>query len=420
MKEVLATHTLTALRMMVRKHNIKGYSKMKKGELIDLMTSTEHSGKFSGVKPAATKKSKVVKPPARSAGGKDAPKGKPEPPPPPKKKKKLIIKPKPKPIIKQKPPQPNRPAPEPKPIPPSYNDITKDKPKMPSRKPPTRNIIAKPQLKSSRPAPKPEPKKNPYAMGNPKGFADYFGMKNVNSTDKILQALSIIEPELHKKIMGDVDDPSVFKEWDNIGIPYIKKKSMVKKVSEELKEAQRIGDRKGKNFRFYPVKNLNIELLIELIKKNPEEGSAGIIGKIIKIRDKYIAEAKAAGFGGRKKEVKTNTRIPSTQFKKGYHFKDTPYYYKKIDGKVKTLTSTELKAYKKKTYRFYDGPWESGENPPDGSDGDNLPTASFLQFFIDGVGNRWVNQDGKWYGAGKEQREAVIPYPTPFVKEPPK
>ncbi len=130
MKAILETHTLASLKNLVRTHNIRGYSTMKKAELIRVMTSPQHYGKFAGTKT-------YVKPARKPR----------QPKPAPKPKGQQGRKP-------TKPPQPNRPPPAPKPIPPSYNDITKGKPKMPSRKPPTRKIKVKPRLKSSRPAPK--------------------------------------------------------------------------------------------------------------------------------------------------------------------------------------------------------------------------------------------------------------------------
>ena len=52
MKEILETHSVAALKKMISRHNIKGYSKMKKADIIKLMTSPEHYGKFAGTKPA--------------------------------------------------------------------------------------------------------------------------------------------------------------------------------------------------------------------------------------------------------------------------------------------------------------------------------------------------------------------------------
>tara|TARA_R110000851_G_scaffold324969_1_gene492612 strand:+ start:711 stop:1097 length:387 start_codon:yes stop_codon:yes gene_type:complete len=60
MKEVLMSHTVASLKKMVSAYNIRGYSKMKKPALIDLMTSKEHINKFSGIK-ARVKAPKLVK-----------------------------------------------------------------------------------------------------------------------------------------------------------------------------------------------------------------------------------------------------------------------------------------------------------------------------------------------------------------------
>lgn len=156
MKAILETHTLASLKNLVRTHNIRGYSTMKKAELIRVMTSPQHYGKFAGTKT-------YVKPPRKPRQPKPAPKpkgqqgrkpiqlttfkGKPTKPPQPKR-------PPPTLRVGGKDAPKGKPEPAPKPIPPSYNDITKGKPKMPSRKPPTRKIRVKPRLKSSRPAPK--------------------------------------------------------------------------------------------------------------------------------------------------------------------------------------------------------------------------------------------------------------------------
>ena len=64
MKEVLMSHTVASLKKMVSAYNIKGYSKMKKPALIDLMTSKEHKNKFSGIK-ARVKAPKLVKKPKK-------------------------------------------------------------------------------------------------------------------------------------------------------------------------------------------------------------------------------------------------------------------------------------------------------------------------------------------------------------------
>ncbi len=59
MKAILQTYTSIELKKMISQSNIKGYSKLKKNELIDLMTKTEHIHKFKDIKPKE-KKSKSV------------------------------------------------------------------------------------------------------------------------------------------------------------------------------------------------------------------------------------------------------------------------------------------------------------------------------------------------------------------------
>jgi len=207
MKAILETHTLTSLKNLVRTHNIRGYSTMKKAELIRVMTSPQHYGKFAGTKT-------YVKPARKPRQAK--------PKPAPKPKGQQGRKP-------TKPPQPKRPPPAPKPIPPSYNDITKGKPKMPSRKPPTRKIKVKPRLKSSRPAPKKaafkddpqalkdssvdhygieedEPKKKPKKKPHG-GQIESFGIskKDANKADP-LELFSNLPEELTKNIVRQIPD----------------------------------------------------------------------------------------------------------------------------------------------------------------------------------------------------------------------
>ena len=57
MRDVLMSHTVASLKKMVNAYNIKGYSKLKKPALIDLMTSKEHINKFKHIK-AKTGKAK--------------------------------------------------------------------------------------------------------------------------------------------------------------------------------------------------------------------------------------------------------------------------------------------------------------------------------------------------------------------------
>ena len=59
------SHSVATLKQMISAYNIKGYSKMKKPELVDLMTSKEHINKFRNIKAKGgmPKKEKVKPPP---------------------------------------------------------------------------------------------------------------------------------------------------------------------------------------------------------------------------------------------------------------------------------------------------------------------------------------------------------------------
>ena len=128
MKDVLMSHSVANLKKMISAYNIRGYSKMKKPELIDMMTSPEHIGKFRHIKAKGgkmpTKDSKVVAKPKAKV--------KPPPPPktpPPKKKADDVDDETPfstmfNDILKKKS----------KPVPPSYASITKDDKPKPSQK----------------------------------------------------------------------------------------------------------------------------------------------------------------------------------------------------------------------------------------------------------------------------------------------
>ncbi len=48
MREILESHSASALKAEIRKSNIKGYSKMTKGELVNLML--KHKDRFSHIK----------------------------------------------------------------------------------------------------------------------------------------------------------------------------------------------------------------------------------------------------------------------------------------------------------------------------------------------------------------------------------
>lgn len=73
-KEILNSHSVDTLRKEVSKANIKGYSKMKKKELIELMLKTPE--RFSHIKP---KEKQPRAKPAPKPRAKPAPKPKPKP-----------------------------------------------------------------------------------------------------------------------------------------------------------------------------------------------------------------------------------------------------------------------------------------------------------------------------------------------------
>jgi len=67
-KEILRSHPVTILRKEISKTNIKGYSKMKKNEVIELMLKAENKEKFKHIK-MAKKKQRV-----KTESKKEAPK----------------------------------------------------------------------------------------------------------------------------------------------------------------------------------------------------------------------------------------------------------------------------------------------------------------------------------------------------------
>lgn len=63
-KKILESHPVSVLKKEISKTNIKGYSKMKKSEIIDLMMKPEHKDKFHHIemaKPKLSKKEKAKK-----------------------------------------------------------------------------------------------------------------------------------------------------------------------------------------------------------------------------------------------------------------------------------------------------------------------------------------------------------------------
>jgi len=71
MRDILESHSVSALKKEISKTNIKGYSKMKKADVVNLML--KHKARFSHIK-HAEKKAKVVKP--KTTAPKEAPKKK--------------------------------------------------------------------------------------------------------------------------------------------------------------------------------------------------------------------------------------------------------------------------------------------------------------------------------------------------------
>ena len=60
MKDILNTYSVKELKQFISKFNkslgaVRGYSKMKKAELIELMTKAENIGKFKNIKPKPRK-----------------------------------------------------------------------------------------------------------------------------------------------------------------------------------------------------------------------------------------------------------------------------------------------------------------------------------------------------------------------------
>ncbi len=63
-KKILESHPVSVLKKEISMTNIKGYSKMKKAEIIDLMMKPEHKDKFHHIemaKPKLSKKEKAKK-----------------------------------------------------------------------------------------------------------------------------------------------------------------------------------------------------------------------------------------------------------------------------------------------------------------------------------------------------------------------
>ena len=57
-RKILKSHPVSVLKKEISKTNIKGYSKMKKPELIDLMTKPEHADRFAHIEMAPSRAEK--------------------------------------------------------------------------------------------------------------------------------------------------------------------------------------------------------------------------------------------------------------------------------------------------------------------------------------------------------------------------
>jgi hypothetical protein len=57
-REILVSHPISVLKKEISATNIKGYSKMKKAELVELMLRSENKAKFSHIEKALPKLSK--------------------------------------------------------------------------------------------------------------------------------------------------------------------------------------------------------------------------------------------------------------------------------------------------------------------------------------------------------------------------
>ena len=100
--------------------------------------------------------------------------------------------------------------------------------------------VKKPAAK--KPAAKKKPIKHPYAMGDPKGFASAFGVKQQKGTEGLLSMLGDVEPSLVNKIMGNVDypleatSPNYWKLDNEEGKLYVKREKEKENLIAELKK----------------------------------------------------------------------------------------------------------------------------------------------------------------------------------------
>ena len=200
MRDVLNSHSVANLKKEISKTNIKGYSKLKKADVINLML--KHKDRFSHIK--HTKDSKLVKKVTLTA----------------ERKKELLKKDKErrdKSAVKKVPP------------------LTEKKGKKYAVKTTElKGVGGKGGGLPKKEKPKP---KHPSAMGDPKGFASYYGVNPGKSTTSLLTALGQVEPHLLDIILKDVSHKEPTQEL------YNELKSMrgfkAREFAEKVKQVQK-------------------------------------------------------------------------------------------------------------------------------------------------------------------------------------
>ena len=122
MRDIFLSHSVTTLKKEISKTNIKGYSTMKKAQIVDLMVKNQ--ARFSHIKLNEKKTEPKKKMPSKTEPPKKKqrlivkkkPTAQTEPPKPkPKKKKGFVVKKKPTPKNDTEPPRPSAPPAPPKP-----------------------------------------------------------------------------------------------------------------------------------------------------------------------------------------------------------------------------------------------------------------------------------------------------------------
>jgi len=207
-KEILESHSVTVLKKELSKTNIKGYSKMKKSEVVALMLKPEHSQRFNHIvkKGEAPKPKKVIKIIRKKK--EDIAEQKPKPP------KKIIIKRTPKPtapkpekkIIIKRTPKPT--APKPKKV---IKIIRKKKEEAP--KPEKKIVIKKPRketpgsIEAKRIKKKIAIKKEkaPAKKRNSSPIGDILEL-NKSWKGKSINEMKKAQPEINKRIKEKVDE----------------------------------------------------------------------------------------------------------------------------------------------------------------------------------------------------------------------